>query len=86
MPGRASTGNVWLFVRNHEDLRMWQPTAVRRALGAWQRGRGPRGDPHGLALPNRKAPCLSIATAEADQVAGRSRSVDETFDEANSLG
>jgi RNA polymerase sigma factor (sigma-70 family) len=36
---------VWLLVRHHEDAEDIAGEAIRRALGAWNDGRGPRGEP-----------------------------------------
>jgi RNA polymerase sigma factor (sigma-70 family) len=36
---------VWLMVRHHEDAEDVASETVRRAYEAWQRGRGPRGEP-----------------------------------------
>jgi len=76
---------VWLFVRNHEDAEDVAAEAVRRALGAWQRGRGPRGDPMAWLFliarrlvidRHRRSPIRWLPLS----------SVDRTFDGSNSLG
>lgn len=36
---------AWVLVRHHEDAEDVASETVRRAYGAWQSGRGPRGDP-----------------------------------------
>jgi RNA polymerase sigma factor (sigma-70 family) len=36
---------AWLLVRHHEDAEDVASETVRRAFGAWQENRGPRGDP-----------------------------------------